>query len=189
MKRLVLVVLILLGGGLFFYLWTNPVEPVEGPISPLSASTAQESPPKPAQEPQATQEPTPGSQTNQNQGPRVAIGAVNIPVELAKTPAEVQKGLSGRLSLDQDKGMLFLFSEEGNYRFWMPDMHFPIDIIWIDDNKRIVGVSANVSNEFDPANPKFYSPPSPARYVLEVNAGFVSRTGIKIGNSATFSNI
>ena len=71
----------------------------------------------------------------------------------------------------------------------MPDMHFPIDMIWISSGKKVVGVSANVSNEFDPANPKFYKPPSPAQYVLEVNAGFASRLGIETGDRVTFTNI
>lgn len=123
------------------------------------------------------------------QGPLVKIGAVDIPVYLARTSDEMQKGLSGRPALDPDKGMLFLFSVEGTYQFWMPDMRFPIDIIWMDAAKKVVSVSADVSNEFDAANPKFYTPSSPVQYVLEVNAGFAAQNDIGLGDKAIFVGI
>ena len=122
-------------------------------------------------------------------GPRLNIEGTVIPVELARTDDEVQKGLSGRPSLDPDKGMLFLFTVPGIYRFWMPDMNFPLDIVWIGSNKKVIGISADVSNEFDPADPKFYTPPAPAQYVLEVNAGFASRKNLAVGASVEFTDI
>ena len=70
----------------------------------------------------------------------------------------------------------------------MPDMNFPIDIIWINGDK-VVGITKNVSNEFDPANPVFYMPPKPAQYVLEVNAGFAESRNINIGDEAVLNNI
>lgn len=178
MKRYVLIVLALVLAGLFFYLAFR-TEAL--PETPKPAATTQETGSS------TPQETSPAPQTAQE--PSVTIGSVNIPVDVAKTSEEVQKGLSGRLSLDQDKGMLFLFSRAAIYSFWMPDMHFPIDIIWMSSNKKVVGISANVSNDFDPANPEFYKPPSPAQYVLEVNAGFAAKMGIKEGDSAIFSNI
>ncbi|MEK7609259.1 MAG: DUF192 domain-containing protein [Patescibacteria group bacterium] len=119
--------------------------------------------------------------------PYVEINGVEIPVEVVKTQAEVEKGLSGRASLDSKRGMLFIFSQPDYYRFWMPDMNFPIDIIWINENQ-IVGISPDVSNEFDPTNPKFYTPPRPADRVLEVNAGFAVGNDIKVGDSIIFNN-
>lgn len=116
----------------------------------------------------------------------VRIGSVEIPVEVARTPAEAQKGLSGRASLDTRGGMLFIFPIAAKHSFWMPDMHFPIDIIWINDGM-VVDVSENVSNEFDPNSPIFYTPSVPAQYVLEVNAGFALSRGIKIGDPVMFS--
>ena len=120
--------------------------------------------------------------------PLVRIGGTEIPVEVAKTDQERAKGLSGRDFLEPDKGMLFVFSQPGNYNFWMPDMNFPIDIIWITGGK-IVGIEKDVPNEFDPQNPVFYLPPKPVEYVLEVNAGFVQAHGIKIGDDVIFRNI
>ena len=121
-------------------------------------------------------------------GPLVTIGSAVVSAELAKTDSEVQKGLSGRVSLDADKGMLFLFSKPDIYRFWMPDMHFPLDMIWINSG-RVIDISADVSDDFDPLHPHFYTPRTPARYVLEVNAGFAARHNIKIGDVATFSDL
>lgn len=112
----------------------------------------------------------------------VKIGETTIPIELATTGAAIQKGLSGRASLAANQGMLFVFSRPDRYRFWMPDMHFPIDIIWINDDK-VVDIDADVPNEFDPARPRFYIPSSPARYVLEVNAGFSKNHKIEIGDT------
>jgi hypothetical protein len=111
----------------------------------------------------------------------VKISSVEIPVELARTQAELEQGLSGRPSLEADKGMLFVFSRPGTYSFWMPDMHFPIDIIWINNDK-VVDISADVSNEFDAEDPVFYRPSEPAQYVLEVNAGYAAEKEIKIGD-------
>lgn len=118
----------------------------------------------------------------------VTINKLEIPVEVMRTEADVQKGLSGRANLDYKSGMLFIFSKEDYYHFWMPDMHFPIDIIWINNNK-IVDISHNVSNEFDPKNPKFYLPTKKANYVLEVNAGFSKKNNIKIGDNIVLNNV
>lgn len=114
--------------------------------------------------------------------PSVTIGGVPVMVEIATTSAAVQKGLSGRASLGQDQGMLFIFSQPDRYRFWMPDMRFPIDIIWIADDK-VAEIDENVSNRFDPANPVFFAPSVPVRHVLEVNAGFSKKYGIAAGDA------
>lgn len=119
--------------------------------------------------------------------PIVKINDLEIPVDLATTSEAVQKGLSGRSSLDQDKGMLFIFDKPSYYRFWMPDMNFPIDIIWIERNQ-VVGIEENISNNFNSVNPVFYTPPEPVSRVLEVNAGFVSRNEIKIGDPVIVEN-
>lgn len=115
--------------------------------------------------------------------PAVLINETQILVEVVDTPEAIRKGLSGRPSLDGDKGMLFRFSEAEIYKFWMPDMHFPIDIIWISGDK-VADIDENVSNEFNSQNPIFYFPSRPVESVLEVNAGFARKHNIKIGDSA-----
>lgn len=120
--------------------------------------------------------------------PWVRIGGIEIPVEIATSSAAIQQGLSGRSSLGADRGMLFIFSRLDIYRFWMPDMRFPIDIIWMSDD-RVIDTDEDVSAKFDPLHPVFYIPAHPVRYVLEVNAGFMKRKNIRIGDPVTFHRI
>jgi uncharacterized protein len=121
--------------------------------------------------------------------PTIRIGQLVIPVELARSSTEMQKGLSGRESLPTNSGMLFIFPRLDFYHFWMPDMHFPIDIIWLDQNKKIIDISSNIPNNFDPKNPVIYQPKQPAQYVLEVNAGFAQNHQINIGDLVVFEGI
>lgn len=125
------------------------------------------------------------SSPDKNNQPYVIINSVKISVEVAANDATREKGLSGRTSLAQDNGMLFVFDKPAIQTFWMPDMNFPIDIIWINNNK-VVDISPNVSNEFDPQNPEFYEPNEPAQYVLEVNAGFSEKNNIKTGDTVSY---
>lgn len=120
--------------------------------------------------------------------PYVMVHGEKMFVEIAKDAAAVQKGLSGRASLSKDRGMLFIFEQPARYRFWMPDMHFPIDIIWIEGG-RVVDLDKSVSPEFDPLAPRFYSPERPVRYVLETNSGFAESAGIVAGDTISFYNI
>lgn len=116
----------------------------------------------------------------------VTIGSIVIPVEIADTDEKRTKGLSERETLDIDSGMLFVFDNADRYPFWMPDMYFPIDIVWINQGV-VSGIDANVSNEFDSNNPKNYYPPSVADMVLEVNAGFTETRGIHVGDTVFLS--
>ena len=116
------------------------------------------------------------------------VGGAKIFVEVATSTAAIQTGLSGRTSLDADRGMIFVFPKPDKYRFWMPDMNFPVDIIWINGDK-VIGITKIASNEFDSTNPVFYAPSNPARYVLEVNAGFIENRNINIGDEVVLYNI
>ncbi len=105
-------------------------------------------------------------------------GATTVSVEIVRTQALREKGLSGRVSLDSDKGMLFIFPEPGRYGFWMPDMHFPIDIIWIDANWRIVDIAPSVPAD---SYPKEFWGKSTSLYTLEVVAGKAAASGWTTG--------
>jgi uncharacterized protein len=113
----------------------------------------------------------------------LTIGGAEITYELADIESERSKGLSGRLSLSQKEGMLFVFDSPDMYSFWMKDMKFPIDFIWIDENRQVIGFLENISPN---TYPETFSPPSPVKYVLEVNSGFVEKFGITVGMKVGF---
>ncbi len=111
------------------------------------------------------------------------IGGVTINIMVANTDAERMQGLSGKDDLAENEGMLFVFDNEGYYGFWMKDMNFPIDMAWLDKNKKIIHVESNVS----PATyPQVFNPPAPSLYVLETSAGFLGKNNIKIGDIVAF---
>lgn len=112
--------------------------------------------------------------------PVVKINNITIPVEISDTPAKQVQGLSDRAELDSESGMLFIFPDKRIRQFWMKNMHFPIDIIWINDDK-IVNISKNLPPEGELPD-KTYSSESDVNYVLEVNAGFCDGNGIKTGD-------
>ncbi len=120
----------------------------------------------------------------------VKIGNLKIPVELADTKEKRSKGLGGRENLASDSGMLFIFSKEDKYSFWMKGLKFPLDIIWIRNNI-VVDIISNAKpptiNQKDETLP-IYLPREQVDMVLEVNAGFVSSHGIKISDNVEIIN-
>ncbi len=106
-----------------------------------------------------------------------------VNVELADTPAKRARGLSGRKSLAADKGMLFIFPQADYHSFWMKEMRFPIDIIWLDTNWKVVDIRGNLQPESFPAS---YAPSQPALYVLELPAGTAAKRGVEIGTKLEF---
>lgn len=113
----------------------------------------------------------------------VSIAGAQLHVAVAANVFSRSRGLSDTASLAPDQGMLFVFTDEQQPAFWMKDMQYPIDIIWIGKDKTVKEVSEN----FDPASyPKQYIPQSPVQYVLEVPAGFVKAHKITIGRNVEF---
>lgn len=106
---------------------------------------------------------------------RLKIGGKVIVIEIAKTEKDREKGLSGRAQLDVNSGMLFEFDRPDRYAFWMKDMKFDLDFIWIRDN-RVVYLSEHITN------PTTLYPPIPVEKVLEVNSDFVQQNHIAIGD-------
>lgn len=123
--------------------------------------------------------------------PTATINEKVIILNIAHTPEEKSKGLSGRASLSKNEGMLFVFEQEGFPSFWMKDMLISIDIIWIL-NDSIVDIHKNIpapEPESPHSNLPLYTPEKPTNYVLEVNAGFVDRNNINIGDKVYLSDI
>ncbi len=121
--------------------------------------------------------------------PLVTIGDTTWSVELAITPAERSQGLSGREVLPQGTGMLFIFEGDQHLTFWMPDMNFPLDMVWIDSGCHVVDATLNAPVP-EPGQgladlPRF-SPQAPARFVLEINAGEFESAGLTGGELALF---
>lgn len=113
----------------------------------------------------------------------VLLNNTRISLEIASNTASQIKGLSGRTSLPEGQGLLFIFSSAGFHGFWMKEMNFPIDIIWIDDSFKVVTIKADTNPQ---TYPKVFYPVSPARYVLEVNAGVASSSSLKEGEMLVF---
>ena len=115
--------------------------------------------------------------------PVIHIDDVPIRVELAISERERILGLSGRKSLEDVKGLLFIFPETDYHGIWMKDMHFPIDIIWISEDFRVVSIAKNVSPD---SYPEVFRPSEPARYVLETNTRYADAFGINVGQKVRF---
>ncbi|MBU4348457.1 DUF192 domain-containing protein [Patescibacteria group bacterium] len=119
---------------------------------------------------------------NENEFKEIQINNNTFQVEIVDTAISQTKGLSGRESLDEDKGMLFVFKGYTKRSFWMVNMNFSLDMIWIKDGI-IVGIEKNaVPLKLDNEKTKFYYSPEPVDMVLEINAGLSDKLNIKTGD-------
>lgn len=107
-----------------------------------------------------------------------------ITADVAVTEIDRQRGLSGRKTLDDNSGLLFVFENPDKHGFWMKDMEFSIDIVWIDENKKIVGISSNLSPR---TYPETFLPPQKIKYALEINAGMAKKNNFATGTTLSFT--
>lgn len=118
--------------------------------------------------------------------PQAAVAIVQmgdapaVYARIADTPALRQQGLSGSDPLAADEGMLFLFEAPGTYGFWMKDMRYPIDMLWIRDHA-LVDITADAAVPVPGEALPTYAPRVAADAVLEVQAGFAARYGLAAG--------
>ena len=122
--------------------------------------------------------------------PRVCIDRqgreiVCVGVEVAKTPDQRRLGLMYRKSLPKGNGMLFVFDSPKVQAFTMKNTFIPLDMVFINRNGRIVGLSENTR----PQSPGPYKADQPSLYVLEVNASFCKAHGIAVGDTVRFINL
>jgi uncharacterized protein len=108
-----------------------------------------------------------------------------VQVELARTPDEHARGLMFRHELPQGSGMLFLFDHAEVRRFWMRNTYVPLDMLFFDDKRRLVGIEADTV----PHDEQGRGPDEPAQYVLEVPAGYAKEHGLGPGSRAEFKNV
>ncbi len=124
--------------------------------------------------PSPSVEPTTSTQATSS----VMFGDVSLRLEYATTAKEHERGLSGRSSIPEDYGMLFIFPRDDRYGFWMKDTLTPLDIFWLDDKGQVVSMVERA----DPSSyPTVFYPTAPARYVLETAGGFADAHSIATG--------
>ena len=111
---------------------------------------------------------------------KVKINSEIVTVELATTVEQRSRGLSGRDGLKEGEGMLFVFDKPDRHGFWMKDMLFSLDMIWIGKNFTVVDITRNAAPE---SYPEIFRPKNPVKYVLEVSSGWAEDHDIKIGTS------
>lgn len=100
-----------------------------------------------------------------------------ISLDVADNDSKRALGLMFKESLSEDEGMLFTFEKPGYYKFYMKNMNFPIDIIFLDESFRIITIYADVPPcTSEPC--ELYPPDAPSRYVIETKANFTRRYGI-----------
>jgi len=122
--------------------------------------------------------------------PRVIVetaGGASLPVtvELARTDEERARGMMHRRELGPEAGMLFLFSECEQRAFWMKNTLLSLDMLFIDDGGRVVGLIERA----EPLTTSPRDPGVPSRYVLEVNGGWAARHGVRPGDLVRFENV
>ena len=110
---------------------------------------------------------------------------VSIPVEVSDTPEKRSLGLGKRNKLENGWGMLFVFEKRIPHSFWMKNMRFPIDIIWLD-NQRIVELVENVPPPHEGESPKVMEPRLPSNFVLEIESGRARALGLKVGQKLSY---
>lgn len=111
----------------------------------------------------------------------VSLNGHRFSALVADSPTLEEKGLGGRRGLGKDEGMLFVFDEPNQVGFWMKDMLFPIDIVWIGEDFRIATIAQNVPPE---SYPKAFYPNRSSKYVFEIPAGTIEKIGAKEGDLA-----
>lgn len=104
-------------------------------------------------------------------------------LEYAKTTSQQDEGLSLRQCLPDNGGLLFLFPTDDRFGIWMKQMKFPIDVVWLDADKKIVTIEKNMQPS---SYPKVYYPTENARYVLELNKGAVDSLGVHTGSQLSW---
>jgi uncharacterized protein len=115
--------------------------------------------------------------------PQGGKDAVVIDIEVVSRQEEIMRGLMYRPQMAENRGMLFVFPGEEERSFWMKNTYIPLDIIFVDAGKKIVTIQDNTQPLSTESVPSY----KPARYVIEVNAGFAEKHGIKPGDAVTFN--
>ncbi|MCB9358721.1 DUF192 domain-containing protein [Candidatus Woesearchaeota archaeon] len=125
-----------------------------------------------------------------SQSPQACVNDKCFDVDIADEPEEHTKGLQGRDELGYNSGMLFIYNETRLRGYWMKDTKIPLDIIWIDENMKIVYHYENAEPCLKSGCVAYYPPNSAnSRYALEINGGMFKKYGFKDGDEVVLQNI
>lgn len=108
-----------------------------------------------------------------------------IAIEFAEDSYEIPMGLMHRTKMEEKQGMLFIFPDMRQRSFWMKNTHIPLDIVYVNDRKQIVSIASYTK----PFSEQSIPSKKPAQFVVEVNAGFCERHGIKKGDFIKFKRL
>jgi uncharacterized protein len=116
----------------------------------------------------------------------VSVNGFKLIADLALTQDQQIKGLAIREHVDESQGMLFVFQHPARQSFWMKDMKFPIDIIWLDANRSVVYIVPDLEPCPIRGECPSYLPDMDSLYVLETSAGFSERHNVRVGTHIDF---
>lgn len=111
------------------------------------------------------------------------ISGHTFTIQKAVIEADRNKGLSGKKCIPENQAMLFVFDKPDTYGFWMKDMNFPIDMLWLDADKKVVFIQKNATPE---SYPKVFKPKEKSLYVLEVASGTADKLNVTVGTRLNF---
>ncbi|MCH2320333.1 MAG: DUF192 domain-containing protein [SAR202 cluster bacterium] len=163
---------------------------IEIPVTNSSAKPSTTAPPIETETPTASEQFTVENDGGAN--PLVTIGNVRFRAELASEASSRQKGLSDRDYLEPGTGMLFIFEDRNASPFWMFNMRFPLDFVWISAQCVVVDITHSVpspSADIPVKDLELYAPQYPAAYNFEINSGEAKQFDLKLGEKVTFSGI
>ena len=116
----------------------------------------------------------------------IPINGFNVSMAIASTDEQRIRGLSGLEKMNENEGMIFLFDEPSKQGFWMNKMNFPIDIIWLDSNNKVV----HIEKKLEPCKIflacPVYNPQVDSLYVIELRSGFTDDHSMKEGMIINF---
>jgi uncharacterized membrane protein (UPF0127 family) len=154
-------------GIILFFIRTQSSTP-----NPLSTTVREGEQQKKQDNPNLTKSPT----------KKLMLKNTTIDLLVAETPDENMWGLSDFPSLPPDTGMMFVFPQPGIHSFWMKDMKFSLDMIWLDSDNRVITIHENINPDTYLQNPpELFRPVKPASAVIEVPGGFVKEYGVRLG--------
>src|SRR5215204_5601461 len=117
---------------------------------------------------------------------KVTVKGFELNADIPITSELKSKGLAVKNQLKENEAMLFVFEDSAKHPFWMKDMKFPIDIIWLDSNGKVVHIEQNLQPCVSVFVCPGYAPNADSQYVLETVAGFTQRHNISVGTNIDF---